>query len=289
MVKRVVVGAHYGLRDWLAQRVTAVIMAVYTRASLLRRARWRSRLDYAAWKALFAQGWMRVATLLFVVSLAWHAWVGMRDILMDYVKPDGAAPGAAGRHRARCSPATSAGRCRSSGDERWRSPVRKFDAVDRRRRRLRHARGARARARRTSRSRCCPRCSRRARTPSRRRAASPRRSATSSEDNWHWHMYDTVKGSDYLGDQDAIEFMCRKANEVVVELEHFGMPFDRLDERHDLPAPVRRPHAATTASARWRCAPAPRPTAPATRCCTRSTSATCARTPSSSSSGWRST
>lgn len=51
----------------------------------------------------------------------------------------------------------------------------------------------------------------------------------SGEDNWHWHMYDTVKGSDWLGDQDAIEFMCRKANEVVVELEHFGMPFDRLD------------------------------------------------------------
>ena len=48
-------------------------------------------------------------------------------------------------------------------------------------------------------------------------------------DNWHWHMYDTVKGSDYLGDQDAIEFMCRKAVEVVVELEHMGMPFDRLD------------------------------------------------------------
>jgi len=48
-------------------------------------------------------------------------------------------------------------------------------------------------------------------------------------DNWHWHMYDTVKGSDYLGDQDAIEFMCRKANEAVIELEHFGMPFDRLD------------------------------------------------------------
>ncbi len=48
-------------------------------------------------------------------------------------------------------------------------------------------------------------------------------------DNWHWHMYDTVKGSDYLGDQDAIEFMCRKACEAVVELEHYGMPFDRLD------------------------------------------------------------
>ena len=50
-----------------------------------------------------------------------------------------------------------------------------------------------------------------------------------TEDNWHWHMYDTVKGSDYLGDQDAIEFMCRHASEVVYELEHFGMPFDRLE------------------------------------------------------------
>jgi succinate dehydrogenase / fumarate reductase flavoprotein subunit len=49
------------------------------------------------------------------------------------------------------------------------------------------------------------------------------------EDSWLWHMYDTIKGSDYLGDQDAIEFMCRMAPEVVVELEHFGMPFDRND------------------------------------------------------------
>ena len=48
-----------------------------------------------------------------------------------------------------------------------------------------------------------------------------------SEDNWYWHMYDTVKGSDWLGDQDAIEFMCREATNAVYELEHFGMPFDR--------------------------------------------------------------
>ncbi len=48
-----------------------------------------------------------------------------------------------------------------------------------------------------------------------------------SEDDWYWHMFDTVKGSDYLGDQDAIEFMCREAPKVVYELEHFGMPFDR--------------------------------------------------------------
>ncbi len=48
-------------------------------------------------------------------------------------------------------------------------------------------------------------------------------------DNWHWHMYDTVKGSDYLGDQDAIEYMCRAASRLVIELEHFGVPFSRLE------------------------------------------------------------
>ena len=50
------------------------------------------------------------------------------------------------------------------------------------------------------------------------------------EDNWLWHMYDTVKGSDYLGDQDAIEFMCRAAPQAIIELEHFGLPFDRNDD-----------------------------------------------------------
>jgi len=50
------------------------------------------------------------------------------------------------------------------------------------------------------------------------------------EDSWLWHMYDTVKGSDYLGDQDAIEFMCREAPQAIIELEHFGMPFDRNDD-----------------------------------------------------------
>ena len=48
-------------------------------------------------------------------------------------------------------------------------------------------------------------------------------------DNWHWHMYDTIKGSDYLGDQDAIEYMCRAASRLVIELEHYGVPFTRLD------------------------------------------------------------
>jgi succinate dehydrogenase / fumarate reductase membrane anchor subunit len=88
MVKRVIVGAHYGTRDWLAQRITALIMAVYTLLALGFFAA-RSPFTYESWKALFAQGWMRIATLLFAVSLAWHAWVGVRDILMDYVKHDG--------------------------------------------------------------------------------------------------------------------------------------------------------------------------------------------------------
>jgi succinate dehydrogenase / fumarate reductase membrane anchor subunit len=88
MVNRVVTGAHYGLRDWLAQRITAVIMAVYTVIAVTVLLGGKP-INYAVWRDLFAQGWMRVATLLFAASLAWHAWVGMRDILMDYVKPDG--------------------------------------------------------------------------------------------------------------------------------------------------------------------------------------------------------
>jgi succinate dehydrogenase / fumarate reductase membrane anchor subunit len=87
-VRRVVVGAHYGLRDWLAQRITAVIMVGYTLLLMFTLAPGPAK-GYAEWKSLFLSGWMRVATLLFGASLAWHAWVGMRDILMDYVKPDG--------------------------------------------------------------------------------------------------------------------------------------------------------------------------------------------------------
>jgi succinate dehydrogenase / fumarate reductase membrane anchor subunit len=88
VVNRVVVGAHYGLRGWLVQRVSAVVMVLYTAAFAVALAAARPA-DYAAWKALFAHGWIRFATLLFFVSLLLHAWVGMRDILMDYVKPTG--------------------------------------------------------------------------------------------------------------------------------------------------------------------------------------------------------
>lgn len=88
MVNRIVVGAHYGLRDWLAQRVTAAVMAVYTViiCVLLLAS---GPMNYTSWKLLFSQGWMRFATLLFVLSLLYHAWVGVRDIWMDYVKNTG--------------------------------------------------------------------------------------------------------------------------------------------------------------------------------------------------------
>lgn len=85
MVDREVIGAHYGLRDWLAQRVTAVVMALYTLLflALLIGA---PKLDFAAWRLLFAPQWLKLATLLFLLSLYFHAWVGVRNIVMDYVK-----------------------------------------------------------------------------------------------------------------------------------------------------------------------------------------------------------
>ena len=88
MTQRIVTGAHYGLRDWLAQRITAVIMAVYSVIAVVVLLM-NKNITYSVWRDLFAQGWMRVATLLFMASLAWHAWVGVRDILMDYIQPAG--------------------------------------------------------------------------------------------------------------------------------------------------------------------------------------------------------
>jgi succinate dehydrogenase / fumarate reductase membrane anchor subunit len=86
--RRIVVGAHYGLRDWLAQRVSAVVLLVYT-VVLLGAVLFTPDLGYGTWAGLFASVWMKVATLLAVIALIWHAWVGVRDIYMDYVKPTG--------------------------------------------------------------------------------------------------------------------------------------------------------------------------------------------------------
>jgi succinate dehydrogenase / fumarate reductase, membrane anchor subunit len=86
--KRVVVGAHYGLRDWLVQRATAVLMVLFTLVLLLQ-VLFGGPLGYDSWSGIFAQQWMKVFTFVVIVSLAWHAWVGMRDVWMDYLKPVG--------------------------------------------------------------------------------------------------------------------------------------------------------------------------------------------------------
>jgi succinate dehydrogenase / fumarate reductase membrane anchor subunit len=88
LVGRVIVGAHYGWKDWLVQRATAVVMALYT-LLLLGIALYQGGIDHASWISLFSSPAFRIATLLFGLALLWHAWIGMRDIWMDYAKPVG--------------------------------------------------------------------------------------------------------------------------------------------------------------------------------------------------------
>ncbi|MEQ1774336.1 MAG: succinate dehydrogenase, hydrophobic membrane anchor protein [Burkholderiales bacterium] len=88
MVNREVTGAHYGLRDWLAQRVTAVVMVIYSVLFLVMLLK-MPQFDYANWKIMWGTQWMRLATILFLLSLFLHAWIGMRNIFMDYIKNTG--------------------------------------------------------------------------------------------------------------------------------------------------------------------------------------------------------
>ena len=86
--KRLVVGAHYGMRDWLSQRVTAMLMALFTLV-LIAQLLMPGEMGYDKWAGIFSAQWMKVLTFVVIVCLVWHAWVGVRDILMDYVKPVG--------------------------------------------------------------------------------------------------------------------------------------------------------------------------------------------------------
>ncbi len=87
--KRVVVGAHYGLRDFLAQRLSAALMALFTFIVVLQVIFTSGPLTYETWAGIFAAQWMKVLTFSVLVGLFYHAWIGMRDIWMDYVKPAG--------------------------------------------------------------------------------------------------------------------------------------------------------------------------------------------------------
>ena len=87
--QRIVVGARYGTRDWLAPRVTAVLMALFTLIVLAQVIFSRGPIGYDKWAGIFASQWMKVLTFSVIVALAYHVWVGVRDVLMDYVKPVG--------------------------------------------------------------------------------------------------------------------------------------------------------------------------------------------------------
>ena len=88
MVRREAIGAHYGLSDWLMQRITAVVVALYV-LLLLGILMLKPGLDLAAWRSLFAGQAFRLATFVALISMFLHAWVGMRDIIMDYIRPTG--------------------------------------------------------------------------------------------------------------------------------------------------------------------------------------------------------
>jgi succinate dehydrogenase / fumarate reductase, membrane anchor subunit len=84
--RRLVVGAHYGLRDWLLQRATAIVLTLYLIVLAIRIGLARP-IDYTSWAGIFVPLGMKVATLIAFVALAYHAWIGVRDIWMDYVRP----------------------------------------------------------------------------------------------------------------------------------------------------------------------------------------------------------
>jgi succinate dehydrogenase / fumarate reductase membrane anchor subunit len=85
--KRVVVGAHYGFRDWLAQRVTAALMVLFTFVVLAQVLLTSGEIGYDKWAGIFSSQWMKALTFSIFIAFAYHVWVGVRDIWMDYVKP----------------------------------------------------------------------------------------------------------------------------------------------------------------------------------------------------------
>ncbi|MBT0571621.1 succinate dehydrogenase, hydrophobic membrane anchor protein [Curvibacter sp. CHRR-16] len=87
--KRTVVGAGYGMRDWLAQRVTAVLMALFTVLVLAQLLFSRGPIGYDTWAGIFSNQFMKTVTFAVIVALAYHVWVGVRDVWMDYVQPVG--------------------------------------------------------------------------------------------------------------------------------------------------------------------------------------------------------
>ena len=217
-------GAHTGTGTWLLQRATAVLLALAL-PGLMGYFLMALPLDFAGWQALFAPLWLRVLMLLAGLALALHAWVGMRDHFHGLCSPGRPAAGAlsAGDRHA-------GGQCGVAGCsvvERGMNK-RRFDAL------IIGGGGAGLRAAlQLARSDFTVAVVSKV-FPTRSHTVSAQGGITAAlanvdDDRWEWHMYDTVKGGDWLGDQDAIEFMCREAASAVYELEHMGLPFSRLD------------------------------------------------------------
>ncbi len=226
--KRLVVGAHYGLAGFIGQRLTSIVLTLWlllVGVSVL-----FGPLSYDTWAGLFAP----------LVDEGHHA---DRAFLAAVSRVDRHAEHLDGLHLAGVGTAVSGDHHGAVVDRLWRvvnsnsvagvsvpptSTIarRRFDAV------IVGAGGAGMR--------CSLQLANAGLNVAVLSKVFPTRSHTvaaqggigaalgnMTEDHWLWHMFDTVKGSDYLGDQDAIEFMCREAPHVVYELEHFGMPFDR--------------------------------------------------------------
>ena len=87
--KRIVVGAHYGLRDWLSQRITGALMAIFTLIVLGQLLLTSGPIGYDKWAGIFASQWMKFLTFAVIAGLLYHVWVGMRDVWMDYIQPVG--------------------------------------------------------------------------------------------------------------------------------------------------------------------------------------------------------
>ena len=244
---------------------------------------------YLGWFAVFSPAWMKVATLTFIASLLYHAWVGVRDIWMDYVKPTGLRLVLDGHH------ARLAGRPRHVGAEdlpggegtrEMALTVRKFDAV------IVGAGGAGPRgALQLSEAgaqgggdhqRCSP-------TRSHTVAAQGGVGASLGNmgpDSWAWHMYDTVKGGDWLTDQDAAEFLAREATKArrrARAFRHCSTVTRTARSISGRSAGTCQNMGAGPRCAFLRCAADRTGHAMLHTPCT---SATCAPTPSSSSSGW---
>ena len=224
MVNRVIVGAHYGLKDWLAQRVTAIVMVVYT---LL----WLGIAAYHRGIATRCGSVVRQRRIprgdAAVLAGAALARLDRRSRHLDGLHQVDRAAADAGN-----SDGADPGRLRRLAHRDpvgwWQVtlPVRKFDAI------VVGAGGAGMRASLQLAQAGLSVAVLSKVFPTRSHTVAAQGGigaalANMSEDHWQWHMYDTIKGSDWLGDQDAIEYMCRMAPEVIYELEHFGMPFDR--------------------------------------------------------------